>query len=164
MSTHRSNGTTNNSSSRDPGSSSNTVQPALNENVNIARRRAYRHLAARTSRNDPFFSDELFQGMLNGQPSNEHIGSMYTTSKQQEINEYYRRLLAPRPNSQPQVSAPQTPPPRLRTDTANPADLAVDDISYWNPEWSWFVNDDDAEPLLEAQNPEEYGDRSPPSS
>ena len=138
---------------------STIVQPARNENGMIASRRAYQHYTARTGQDDPFFSDELCVGMLNGRPNNDHVGSIYTGSQQQEIDAYYRRLMAPRPNSQCKTSVPQTPPPRLRMETANSADgldLAVGDITDWNPEWSEFVNDDDAKPLLQRLYPDEY--------
>ena len=165
-----SNGTTDGDNSHEAKRSSNTVQPARNENGDIAPRRAYQHYTGRTGRDDPFFSDELYEGMLNGRPNNNHVGSIYTVSQQQEIDAYYRRLMAPRPTKQYQASVPQTPPPRLRMEVANPAngsDLAVGDIgdiAYWNPEWSLFVNDDDAEPLLQTQHPDEFSPGSPPRS
>ena len=166
MPPHGSNSTTDGDTSF-AGRSSNTVQPAHNENGNIAPRRAYQHYTARTGRDDPFFSDELYEGMLNGRPNNHHVGSIYTVSQQQEIDAYYRRLMAPRPTARSKTSVPQTPPPRLRMEEANPAngsDLAVGDIAYWNPEWSVFVNDDDAEPLLETHHPDEFSPGSPPRS
>ena len=167
MPPHGSNSTTDGDTSHDSRRSSNTVQPACNENGNIAPRRAYQHYTAGTVRDDPFFSDELYEGMLNGRPNNNHGGRIYTVSQQQEIDAYYRRLMAPRPTIQYKTSVPQTPPPRLRMEAANPAngsDLAVGDIAYWNPEWSVFVNDDDAEPLLETQYPDEFRPGSPPRS
>ena len=167
MPPHGSNDTTDGDTSHDSRRSSNTVQPARNENGHIAPRRAYQHYTARTGRDDPFFSDELYGGMLNGQPNNKHVGSIYTCSQQQEIDAYYRRLMAPRPTAQSKTSVPQTPPPRLRMEvakSANGSDLAVGDIGYWNPEWSVFVNDDDAEPLLQTQYPDEYSPGSPPRS
>ena len=167
MPPHGSNSSTDGDTSHNSRRSSNTVQPARNEDGNIAPRRAYQHYTARTGRDDPFFSDELFGGMLNGQPNNNHVGSIYTGSQQREIDAYYRRLMAPRPTAQSKISVPQTPPPRLRMEVANPGnglDLAVGDIAYWNPEWSMFVNDDDAEPLLQTENPDEYDPGSPPRS
>ena len=165
MSAQGSNGTTDGHPSPDSTRSSNTVLPARNETGNIAPRRAYQHYTACTGQDDPFFSDELFVGMLNGQPNNNHVGSIYTVSKQQEIDAYYRRLMAPRPPKPQPLSKPgvlqQTPPPppRLRMETAKEAngeDLAVGDIAFWNPEWSLFVNEDYAEPLLQSQYPDEY--------
>ena len=166
MPPHGPNGTTDGDTSHDSRRSPNTVQPARNENENIAPRRAY-HYTARTGRDDPFFNDELYAGMLNGQPGNNHVGSLYTSSQQQEIDEYYRRLMAPRPTAQSKTSVPQTPPPRLRMEAAKSADgsgLAVGDIAYWNPEWSMFVNEHDAEPLLQTQYPDDYSPGSPPMS
>ena len=148
MSPHGSNGTTNGCTSHDSGDFSTTLQPARNQNGYIAPLRAYQQYTARTGRDDPFFSNELYHGMLNGQPDNKQVGRMYTNSQQQEIDAYYRRLMAPRPEQQPKISAPPTPPPRLRMEamtSANGSDLAVGDMAYWNPEWSDFVNDDDAE-------------------
>ena len=164
---HGSNDTTDGDTTHVSRRSSNTMQPARNENGNIVPRRAYQHYTARTGRDDPFFSDELFDGMLNDRPNNNHVGSIYTVSHQQEIDAYYRRLMAPRPTAQSKTSLPQTPPPRLRMEAAKPAngsDLAVDDIAYWNPEWSVFVNDDDAEPLLQTQHPDEFSPGSPSMS
>ena len=153
MPPHGPNGTTDGDTSHNSTRSPNTVQPARNENENLAPRRAYQHYTARTGRDDSFFSDELYAGMLNGQPSDSHVGSLYTSSQQQEIDAYYRRLMAPHPTAQSKTSVPQTPPPRLRMEAAKPengSDLAVGDIAYWNPEWSMFVNDDDAEALLQT--------------
>ena len=167
MPRHGPNGTADGYSSHDSGRDSNIVQPARNENGQITPRRAYQHYTARTGRDDPFFSEELYRGMLNGHPNNKHVGSMYTASQQQEIDAYYRRLLTPRPNPHFKPSVPPTPPPRLRMEpitSANGSDLDVGDIGYWNPEWSQFVNDDDAEPLLQQQNPDEASPGSPPKS
>ena len=147
---HSSNGTTDSCTSHDSQKFSNTLQPARNQNESIASRRAYQHYTARTSRDDPFFSEELYRGMLNGKPDNAHVGSMYTSSKQQEIDAYYRRLMAPRPEQQRKPSPPPTPPPRLRMEAG----------TYWNPEWSNWVNVDDAEPLVQTQH---QGDDSPES-
>ena len=167
MPSHDSNGTTDNNTSHNSRSSSNsvqpassnTVQPARNENEKTAPRRSHLHYAACTSRDDPFFSDELYRDMLNGQPNNNHVGSMYTTSKQQEIDSYFRRLMAP-PRPQRKISPPPTPPPRLRMDTPK-----VGEIPYWDPEWNQWVNLDDAdEPLVETQKPGECNPRSPTSS
>ena len=154
-------------SSHGPGRISRAEQPARQEAGQIAPHRAYQHFAARTSRDEPFFSDQLYRGMLNGQPKNKHVGRIYTASQEQEIDEYYRRLLTPHPNPHFRPSPPPSPPPRLRMEETTPADgsdLAVGDIGYWNPEWSMFVNDDDAEPLLQKQNPDDSSPRSPPKS
>ena len=167
MPSHGPNATADGYSPHNIRESSNTVQPARSENGMIAPRRAYQHYTARTGRDDPFFSNELYVGMLDGHPNNNHVGSIYSGSQEQEIDAYYRRLTAPRPNSQRKTSVPQTPPPRLRMETAKSADgldLAVGDITYWNPEWSEFINDDDAKPLLQRLYPDEYNLGSPSRS
>lgn len=97
-----------------PGSSADLAEPAHDD----APRRAHQNPAARTIQDDPFFPDELFNGMLNGQPQNNHVGSIYTRSQQQEIDEYYHRLMAPRPRPEAQKNTqdgPMPPPPRPRT-------------------------------------------------
>ena len=167
MPPHGSKGTADGYSSHDSRTISNTMQHARQENGPITPCRAYQHYTARTSRDDPFFSDQLYRGMLNGQPNNKHVGSIYTASQQQEINAYYRRLLTPRLNPDFKPSPPPSPPPRLRMEastSADGSDLAIGDIGYWNPEWSQFVNDDDAEPLLQKENPDESTPKSPPKS
>ena len=152
-----------------PGSSVVPAQPTRNEDEHIPPHLAYQHYTASTAQDDPFFPDELFNGMLNGHPDNTHVGSIYTLSQQQEIDNYYRHLMAPRPSSaSQQTSAPQNsiipPPPLVPPRPADGSDLTVGDISQWDPAWSAFVHDDDdAEALLRAQYPDEYAERSPPA-
>ena len=156
--------------------------------------RPHQQPAARAIQDDPFFPDELFNGMLNGQPDNNHIGSIYTRSQQQEIDEYYYRLIAPRPRPEAQTNArqgPMPPPPRPRMEegggvpqqhiprnvpvahaqssnappvaqvTQDASDPAIDTTTLWNPEWWAFINDHDAEPLLQAHHPDENTPGSP---
>ena len=193
---------------------------ACNENAHIAPQRPYRRRTASTSRDDPFLSDELLDGMLNGHPHANYVGSIYTRSLQKEIDEYYQRVMAPPPRVEPESDAPedvvQPPPPfwileepsvfvadLLDPDSRPPTEqgggtqqismldnvpgasaqvdsaptfdqlvaewlppeedwesnLVVGDITLWNPEWSKFVGDHDAEPLLRGDYPDEY----PPS-
>ena len=87
------------------GNSGNTGQPATH-------RRAYLQAKARATQDDPFFSDELFEGMLNGQPDNNHVGSMYTVAQQKEHDEYYRRLMMPRPRPANALQNPMPPSPQ----------------------------------------------------
>lgn len=75
--------------------------------VHIAPRRASQQSTARYIQDDPFFSDELFNGMLNGQPDNNHVGSMYTRSQQRDIDDYYQRLMAPRPRVELETNTPE---------------------------------------------------------
>lgn len=73
------------------GSVSNVPENRPNPGENNLRsvpRRHYQHPAVNAVRDDPFFSDELFNGMLNGQPDTNHVGSMYTQSHQRDIDEY----------------------------------------------------------------------------
>ena len=101
----------------DSGSSSDLVESTRLDDEHTAPYRARQQPAARAIQDDPFFPDELFNGMLNGQPDNNHVGSIYTWSQQQEIDEYYYRLMAPRPRPEAQTNArqgPMPPPPRPR--------------------------------------------------
>ena len=171
---------------------------------------------------DPFFADELFDGTLDGQPSNHHVESIDTRAEQQAIDEYYRRLMTPRPgivsdrtgqedsmpsaprsrmeqpstvsvadlldpHSRPQArqhgvamqhsapnlptapgqagrarSAVRAPPGALRS--ADASDLVAGSTVLWSNEWSAFVNDHNAEPLLQAHYPDEYPPESPPGT
>ena len=56
--------------SSDAGNSADHAEPAHHD----APRRAHQYPTARTIQDDPFFPDELFNGMLNGQPQNNHVG------------------------------------------------------------------------------------------
>ena len=98
--------------SYDSRSPSSPVEPSRND-AHTASRRAYQHPTASTVQDDPFFSDELYNGMLDGHPDAAHVGSMYTRSYQREIDDYYQRLMAPRPRAESGSDAPQdvTPPP-----------------------------------------------------
>lgn len=98
--------------SYDSRSPSSPVEPSRND-AHTASRRAYRQSTASTVQDDPFFSDELFNGMLNGQPDANHVGSMYTRSYQREIDDYYQRLMTPRPRAESGSDAPEdiTPSP-----------------------------------------------------
>ena len=60
------------------------------------------------AQDDPFFSDELFNGMLTGHPNNKYIGSIYPRSQQLEHDKYCERLLTSRTTT----NHPQHPPPQ----------------------------------------------------
>ncbi|CAD6594045.1 MAG: hypothetical protein ASARMPREDX12_007992 [Alectoria sarmentosa] len=98
--------------SYDSRSPSSSVEPSRN-GAHTVSRPTHQHPTASTVQDDPFFSDELFNGMLNGQPDANHVGSMYTRSYQREIDDYYQRLMAPRPRAESGSDAPEdvTPPP-----------------------------------------------------
>lgn len=171
------------------GSNESEKQPNPGEvthnDVRSTPRQQYRLPAANTVRDDPFFSDELFNGMLNGQPDSNHIGNMYTRSHQREIDEYYQRVTGQRPvlelenntlekpmasSAQQQTidnlaSAPahgsnaplvaQAPTGALRLARASINDLDFGDIRDWNSAWSSFVNDHDSKPLMRGHYPDE---------
>ena len=176
MPSYDQNGPTEGRSSYNPGSSAARVQLTRDGNGNIAPRRAYQHFEESTAQDDPFFSDELFEGMLNGNPDINHVGSMYTHAQQQEIDDYYHRLMTPHPRPESAPSAPQNPmpppPPPIQvaqvagsaTQPVEESDLAVGDIAGWDPAWSEFVNVHDAVPLLQAGHPDGYEEKSPPGS
>lgn len=175
MPSYDQNGPTEGRNPHNPGSSAACVQLTRDGNGNIVPRRAYQHFEESTAQDDPFFSDELFEGMLNGHPDINHVGSMYTHAQQQEIDDYYHRLMTPHPRPESAPSAPQNPmppPPPIQvaqvagsaTQPVEESDLALGDISDWDPAWSEFVNDHDAEPLLQAGHPDEYEEKSPPGS
>lgn len=173
---HDQNSPTQGRNSHNPGSSATRVQLRREGNGNIAPRHAYQHFEESTVKDEPFFSDELFEGILNGHPDNNHVGSMYTHAQQREIHEYYHRLMTPHPMPEPATNASETsvpPPPPVpqvpqvtnsATQPLGESDLAVGDIAGWDPAWSEFVNDHDAEPLLRANHPDEYKHTSPPES
>lgn len=146
-------------------------------NGNIAPRHAYQHFEQRTAQDDPFFSDELFEGMLNGIPDNNHVGNVYTHAQQGEIDDYYHVLMTPhpRPDTAPNTMPPPPPPPtqpvpEAANSASQPAaesDLEIGDIAGWDPAWEDFVNVHDAETLLQLQaggNPDEDGHGSPSGS
>ena len=122
--------------------------------------RAYQQATADTARDDPFFSDELFNGMLNGQPDNNHVGSIYICSQEQEIDEYHRRQLMPRPRHGQGSNAPVESRMSLScfsvldgvAQQGGGSELVIGDmdIAGWNAEWEAFVYGHDAEPLLRA--------------
>lgn len=173
---HDQNSLTRGRDSHNPGSSAARVQLRREGNGNIEPRQAYQHFEESTIQNEPFFSDELFEGNLNGHTDNNHVGNMYTHAQQREIDEYYRRLMTPHPRPETETNAPETampPPPPVpqvpqvtnsATQPVRESDLAVGDIAGWDPAWSEFVNDHDAEPLLRANHPDEYKHTSPPES
>ncbi|KAF6224640.1 hypothetical protein HO173_012983 [Letharia columbiana] len=102
--------------SHDCGDQSNPVESARID-AYTAPRRAYQQPTASTVRDDPFFSDELFNGMLDGRPDANHVGSMYTRAQQREIDNYYQRLMAPRAGVENESGTPEDvmpPPPRFR--------------------------------------------------
>lgn len=96
--THVSNSPPSEHNSRNSGSPSEHVKTA-HIGAHTAPRRAYRQPTANNVQDDPFFSDELCDGMLDGQPDANHVGRMYTHSQQLEIDEYYQRLMAPHPRT-----------------------------------------------------------------
>ena len=166
MPLHDRNGPTDVYTSRQSGITSNHGESAHSGRERSAPRQVYRHYTTRTAHDDPFLSDEHFNGMLNGQPDNNYVGHAYTHAQQQDIDEYYRRLMTPHPSAQSR-RAPDSPPPRLRMEappSADRSDFAAGAHADWYPEWSAFVNDYDAEPLLGEDYPDEYPSRSPPGS
>ena len=170
-----------------PSDSGNQPNPAevAEYYAHTAPCRQYQQPAAST-RDDPFFSDELFNGMLNGQPDSNHIGSMYTRSHQREIDAYYQRVTGKRPGLEPESDTPENPVPSLAQQhmTQNTpgapahggnASLAaqapagalrlarssINDLDYgkitdWNSAWSSFVNDHDSKPLMRGHYPDEH--------
>lgn len=160
--------------SHDPGSSGRRTELNRNENGNVAPSPAYQHFEESTAQDDPFFSDELFNGMLNGHPDNNHVGNMYTHAQQREIDGYYHELMTTHPRPEADTNSPETympPPPPVpsvtqvtgsATQPAEGSDLTVGDIAGWDPAWSEFVNFHDVEPLLQAENPDDYKEKSPP--
>lgn len=171
--------------SNDSGNQRNPGEMVQND-AHTERRGQYQQPAVNNVRDDPFFSDELFNGMLNGQPDNNHVGSMYTRSHQREIDEYYLRVTGPRPGVEPESNPPENPVPSavqqqttqnipgarvhggngppvaqaptgaLRLARASTNDLDFGDITDWNSAWSSFVNDHDSEPLLRGHYPDEH--------
>ena len=167
MPSHDRNGPTDVYTSRQSGITSNHGESAHSGRERSAPRQVYRHYTTRAAQDDPFLSDEHFYGMLNGRPDNNHLGRTYTHAQQQDIDEYYRRLMTPRPSAQSRTRAPDSPPPRLRMEaprSADGSDFAAGDHADWDHEWSAFVNDYDAEPLLGEDYPDEYPSRFPPGS
>ncbi|KAM0801054.1 hypothetical protein BDR22DRAFT_907134 [Usnea florida] len=81
-------------------------------------------IASQQSHDDPFFSDELFNGMLTGQPNNNHIGSIYTISQQREHDEHYDRLMIPR-NTKNHPQHPPPPPQPVRVPNPSSASVAA---------------------------------------
>lgn len=156
------------------------------DEAHTAPRRQYRQPNARPVQDEPFFSDGLFNGMLNGQPDNNHVGSMYTRSHEQEIDQHYQRVTGPRPGIELESDtleglAPPSPhqqmtynisgssrqgdnaPPTAHGPTGAPrpaqvpnVGFDVGDIADWHPAWSSFVNDHDNKPLLRGHFPDEY--------
>lgn len=104
------------------------VQPAPN-GTPPAFRRAYQQPTASTIQDDPFFSDELFDGMLNGQPDANHVGSIYTRSQKDDIDQYYQRLMAPHPGAAPESNAQDNAtPPQQHFSEEEPATMFVADL------------------------------------
>ena len=144
--------------------SSSAVTQARTRGVHTVPHRAYQQAIASAARDDPFFSDELFNGMLNGQPDNNHVGSMYTCSQQQETDEYHRRQMMPRPRpgTVSNALADSGPSPLSfsvldgAVRQADRPDLIVGDMAGWNVEWEGFINGHDAEPLLRALCQDEH--------
>ena len=144
--------------------SPNTVSLPRSGGWHIPPCRAYQQAIADTTPDDPFFSDELFNSMLNGQPDNNHVGSMYTYSQQEEIDEYHRRQLMPRPGPgkcsddsvESEVSLSCFDVLDGSTRQVGGEELVVGDMAGWNAEWEAFVHGHDAEPLLRAHCRDEY--------
>lgn len=90
------------------GNQSNPVASARNDS-HTTPRQAHQQATARAVQDDPFFSDELYNGMLNGQPENNQVGRMYTRSQQQEIDQHYQRLMTPRPRLETGTNTPEAP-------------------------------------------------------
>ena len=181
---HASHGSPEGNESNDPEDQPNPGEVAQDD-AHTTHRRQYQQPAVNTVRDDPFFSDELFNGMLNGQPDNNHVGSMYTRSHQREIDEYYRRVTGLRPGLDPESDTLQNPIPlsaqqyttsnipgapahgsnappvaqastgTLRLGRASRNDLDFGDITDWNSAWESFVNDHDSKPLLRGHYPDE---------
>ena len=116
--------------SRDSENESNLMEPARND-TKIESRRAHQQPAASDAQDDPFFSDELYDGMLNGQPESRHVGRMYTRSRQAEIDEYYQRLTTPRPRVETETNNPEAPltPPQQYKQGDPPSTVFVADLT-----------------------------------
>ena len=164
-----------------------SIDPEMaQKNARAERRAQGQQPAVRNIRDDPFFSDELFIGMLNDQPNNDHVGRMYARFHQREIDEYYQRVTDPRPRLDPESDAIENPMPSsaqqqmthnvpgapahggngqpvtqaptgaLRLARASINDLDFGDITDWNSAWSTFVNDHESKPLMRGHYPDEY--------
>lgn len=154
--------------------------------AHTAPRRQHRQPARNTIRDDPFFSDELFNGMLTGQPDRNHVGRIYTRSQQRDIDEYYQRVTGARPEVGPERDTPGNgslgsgqqqmthnipgapshggfvPPYGLlpgrltRPAPASVRELDYGDIRDWDDAWASFVYDHDGKALLRGHYPDEY--------
>ena len=114
--------------SRNSGSLSEHVQSA-HIGAHTAPRRAHRQPKANNDQDDPFFSDELYEGMLNGQPDANHVGRMYTHSQQRDIDEYYRRLMASNPRTARESNAQaETMPLLLQSRVEEPQTVFLSDL------------------------------------
>ena len=96
--------------SRNSGTRSDPIDLAREE-THRPPRRANSPRTPRYVQDDPFFSDDLFNGMVTGQPNNNHVGSIYTRSQQREHDEHYQRLMTPHATNN-QSQHPMPPPPR----------------------------------------------------
>ena len=107
----------------------NPIELARND-VPTASRRTPQQPTSNTVQDDQFFSDELFNGMLNGQPDANHVGCIYTRSQQNEIDQYYQRLMDPRPGDTPDSNAENntTPPPPQQFRREDPSTVFVADL------------------------------------
>ena len=182
---HASSGAPEGNGSNNPGDHPNSREMTRN-NARTEPRRQHQQPAVNTVRDDPFFSDELFNGMLNDQPDSNHVGSMYTRSHQREIDAYYQRVTDPRPRLEPESdtlenpitssaqqqtthnipgaaanggnAAPVTQAPNgaLRLARSSINDLDYGNITDWNSAWSSFVNDHDSKHLMRGHYPDEY--------
>ena len=78
---------------------------------------------------DPIFADELLDETLDGQPSNNHVEGIGTHAEQQAIDEYYRRLMTPRPGIAPDSTVPEAPVPSTpRSRTKQPSTVSMLDL------------------------------------
>ena len=90
--------------------SSHTVEPARNTGAHMVPSGAYQQETAMFVPDDPLFSDELSNGMLNAQPDDDHVGSLYNHAQQHELDDSYDRVMMPGPRSGIQTDAATTHP------------------------------------------------------
>ncbi len=108
--------------------SGNQLNPTelVDRNAQTGSRRIHQQPTASPVHDDPFFSDELYNGMLNGRPDAHHVGSMYTRSQQRAFDNFYQHLMAPRARAEPGSNAQDVmpPPPRFEQEELQTVDVA----------------------------------------
>ncbi len=110
--------------SYDSGNRPDLMEPTRND-ANTSSRQAHQQPTANPVQDDPFFSDELYNGMLNGRPDAHHVGSMYTRSQQRAFDNFYQNLMASRARvAESNAQDVMPPPPRFEQEELRTVDVA----------------------------------------